>query len=264
MFRRKHHVRGTEQRVGARREHAHGCIGSGHREVDLRAVAAADPVRLRLSRGVGPVERLDVVEQARRVLADLEVPLRQTSLLHDRIAAFAQTRDDLLVREHRLARRAPVHRAVAALHESAVVQLQEDPLRPLVVLGRGRIDGVVPVEHAADALQLPREVRDVARNQVVRIRLHLQRIVFRVDAERVETDRFEHRFAAQAPVAAVHVGAGERIDVADVQPFRGRIREHHQVDRTGPSRARICASVKVFVPRRTHSACHLFSMACGS
>jgi len=88
---------------------------------------------------------------------------------------------------------------------------------------------VIPIEHAADALQLTREVGDVARNQVVRIRLYLERVVFRVDAERIEADRFEHRLATQPPVAAVHVGAGERIDVADVQAFGGRIREHHQV-----------------------------------
>src|SRR5690606_15318242 len=105
----------------------------------------------------------------------------------------------------------------------------EDPLRPLVVARVGGVDRVVPVVHRARALELPREVGDVLRDQLHRVGADLEREILRVDAEGVEADRLEDVVALEAPEATVDVRAREGVDVAHVQPLGGGVGEHHQV-----------------------------------
>jgi hypothetical protein len=88
---------------------------------------------------------------------------------------------------------------------------------------------VAPVEHAADAFELPPEVRDVPRNQLRRIDADLDGVVLTVDAERVVADGFEDLIALQPFEPAVHVAAGEGEHVPHVQPLGRGIGEHHQV-----------------------------------
>src|SRR5690606_16375732 len=85
------------------------------RELDLRALAPADPVLLRLLRGLGPGGPGEVVQPALRAAGDLEEPLLEEPLLDGRAAALARARDHLLVREHRMAARAPVDRRLLLL-----------------------------------------------------------------------------------------------------------------------------------------------------
>src|SRR5690606_31457468 len=74
-----------------------------------------------------------------------------------------------------------------------------------------------------------REVADVRRDQLHRMRADLQREVLRVDAERVEADRLEHVLALEPLPPAVDIGARERVHVPDMQALRGGVLEHHQV-----------------------------------
>src|SRR5690606_2200493 len=85
------------------------------RELDLRALAPADPVLLRLLRGLGPVDPCEVVQQALREAGDLEEPLLEQALVDGRAAARARARDHPLVREHRMAARAAVDRRLLLL-----------------------------------------------------------------------------------------------------------------------------------------------------
>jgi hypothetical protein len=57
----------------------------------------------------------------------------------------------------------------------------------------------------------------------------LEREILRVDAERVEADRLENRVPLLPAESSLDVVAGERVQVADVQPLRGRIGKHHQL-----------------------------------
>ena len=76
---RQNHVRGAEQRVGPRREHAQRQIRASpsNRELDLGAFAAADPVALHFLRALRPVEPVEPLEQRVGVLRDLQHPLAQ-------------------------------------------------------------------------------------------------------------------------------------------------------------------------------------------
>ena len=233
MLRRQHHVRGAENRVGTRREDANDHIGARHRKRDFRPLGLPDPVPLGGLRRIRPIDPVEIGQQSRRVFGDAEEPLLQKPLLHRRAAPLARPVHHLFVGQHGLARRTPIHRRLAAIRQPALQQLQENPLRPLVV---GRVGGgqlVLPVDHEPDAAQLPSEVLDVARNQLHRVDADLQRIVLRVDAERVEPDRLEHRVSLETLESSINVVAREREHVANVQAFGRRVRKHHQlVERT--------------------------------
>ena len=107
MLGRQHHVRGAEQRVGARGEDADLAPGDRRRlvNVDLRALAAADPVALHGHRRLGPVERRQILEQAVGVARDAQHPLPHVLALDGDAAALAAPLADLLVGEAGLARR---------------------------------------------------------------------------------------------------------------------------------------------------------------
>ena len=72
---RQHHVRRAEQRVGPRREDRDDVVAARHPEVDRRSGAPSDPVPLHDLDRVGPVELLEVVEQAVGVGGDPQHPL---------------------------------------------------------------------------------------------------------------------------------------------------------------------------------------------
>ena len=169
VFRRQHHVRRTED-----------CVRSGRVDLDLHVslvafavengevqlspFAPTDPVALRFPRRVRPVDIRQVVEQPLRVVGDLKEPLGDPALLDRGPASLALSSDHLLVGQHGHARWAPIHRRFFSLGQPCLEELQEEPLRPLVV-GRVRgIDGVVPIEHPARTPELAREVLHVRRD----------------------------------------------------------------------------------------------------
>ena len=126
----------------------------------------------------------------------------------------------LLVREHRLALRTPVHRRLLPNGETSLIELEEDPLRPAIV---SRIDGrefVVPIQHEPDPFELLAKPHDVRRNQLRRMGVDAERVVLRVNAERVEPDRLKHIPPLKPAEASVDVTPDEREHVPYVQPLR--------------------------------------------
>src|SRR5690606_18471842 len=97
-----------------------------------------------------------------------------------------------------------------------LVELQEEPLGPLVVPGVGGRELVAPVEHPPEAGELAAEVGDIARDELGRVGTKLDREVLAVDAERVEADRFEDLVPLQPLEATIDVRTGEREEVPDV------------------------------------------------
>jgi hypothetical protein len=87
--------------------------------------------------------------------------------------ALGEAVNDLLVGEDSPERGAPVDRHVGAVREAAVEELEEDPLRPLVVARVGGRDLALPVVREAERLELAAEAVDVGggRDRGVRARL---------------------------------------------------------------------------------------------
>jgi len=93
-------------------------------------------------------------EQVVGVLGDAEEPLLELADLDERAAALAAPVDDLLVGQHGLVVRAPLHRRLLAVGQAVLEELQEDPLRPAVI--RRLVGGELarPVDRDAPPAQL--------------------------------------------------------------------------------------------------------------
>ena len=225
MLGRDHEEGGAEDCVGACREDRQFEVELLDAEDELGAVGAADPVALHRQDPLGPVQACHVVEQLLRVVGDAEEPLREVLRLDLGAAAFAPAVLDLLVRQDGLVVGAPLDRRLLAVGQAGLEQLEEQPLRPLVVgrLVRGEL--AVPVHRVAEALELPADVVDVALDDLARVPALLDRRVLGGEAERVVAHRAQDVHAA-AP-AIVREDVADRVDehVAHVQGAR-RIREH--------------------------------------
>ena len=229
---RHHEERGAVQRVGPGGEDRDRLVAAFHGEVDLGALRAADPVALHQQDAVRPaaLQLLGVLEQPVRVLGDLEVPLVQHPAHHVGAAAFALPGDDLLVGQDGLVHRAPVHVAVPAVGQAALVEPQEQPLVPAVVRGIAGLQPPAPVERGRVPPERGGLGLDVGVGPVGRVRVVPDGGVLRGQAEGVPADRVQHVAAPQEPVAREGVPDGVRLGVAHVQVTR-RVREHvHQVE----------------------------------
>src|SRR4029453_17567910 len=78
-----------------------------------------------------------------------------------RAAPPTATINDLLVGEHGLIPRTPVHRRALAVGQIALEHPDEQPLVPLVVLGIARRELALPRVADTEPLELPFHVRDV-------------------------------------------------------------------------------------------------------
>ncbi len=130
-------------------------IPGGGIEVHLRAGGSAYPVLLLEPDPLGIVHLVQVVYQPLGVLGDLQHPLRFDLVHHLAAAALANAVDHLLVGKHALAAGAPVDVHLLLIGKAVLIELQEYPLGPLVIL---RVDGgylPAPVEGYAQGLYLP-------------------------------------------------------------------------------------------------------------
>ena len=215
MLRGNDEIRRTKHRIRAGREYVDlpttRCF-----EQELRAFTAADPVTLEQLGGSRPIDLIEIREQPLGEVGDAEKPLLQRALLDRGAAALAAAVDHLLVREDGLVLGAPVHRRALFVREAGVVQLQEQPLGPLVIGGVRRRELVPPIEHATEAAELPPKRRDVLRDQLGRVGPDRERVVFRVDPECIEPHRLEDVIPLEALEPTVNVGARKGEHVADV------------------------------------------------
>ena len=227
MLRGEHEVGRAVQRVGTRRIDDDLGAVVGRRERDLGTLAAADPRALRVLHALGPVDRVEPVEQLVRVAGDAEEPLRARDALDERPRTLAAPVDDLLVGEHRVVDRVPVDQRLTAVREARLEQLEEDPLRPVVVLGVAGAQHRVPVEGVPEADDRAPLLVDVRVRPRLRVGAALTCRVLRREPERVPADRVEDAVTGHAEVADERVVDREDLRVPHVQVAR-RVREHRE------------------------------------
>ena len=199
----------AEDRVRPRRENRHVDVQLLDPEDDLGALGAADPVALHGDDALGPLQPLEV-EHLVGVGRRPEEPLLQLAGLDQGAAALAAAVLHLLVRQDRLVVRAPVHRRGLAIGKARLVQLQEQPLRPAVVLRQVGRELAVPVDRPADPFHEPADVLDVALGHLPRRTAAADRRVLGRQAEGVPAHR-AHHLTAIAPLE-VRADVAERVD----------------------------------------------------
>ena len=245
----QHCVRHAEGGIRPRGEHADREIPvSIYREIELGALALADPVPLHGEHALRPAgQPVAPREQLLRVRGDLEEPPVDLAGRHLGIAAPAAAVLHLLVGQHRLTRRAPVHRRALPVRETALEHLDEYELLPLVV---GRIAGrdlALPVVGDAHLLELRAHVVDVLVGPDDGMDPVLDRGVFGGQAERVPAHRVQHVESAHPLETCQEVADRVDADVAHVDPPRG-VREHLQAVELGPARVLTNAELLGLLP----------------
>ena len=147
----EHHIGGAKEGVRPGGVDHDGVAGGGL-EGDLRAGGAADPVLLLGLDPLDEIQPVQIVDEALGVLGDLEHPLALLLADNGGAAALAHALHYLLVGQHALAGGAPVHRHGGLVGQAVLIELEEDPLGPLVVAGIGGVDLPAPVEGVAQHL----------------------------------------------------------------------------------------------------------------
>ncbi len=226
------HEAHAHHRVRAGGEHAqrvqHAAVHVAHVELDLQAFGTADPVALHgLDRFRPAVQLVQAVQQLLGVVGDAQEPLRDLALFHQRARAPAAAIDDLLVGQHGLVHRVPVHHRVAAVGQALAHQPGEHALLVHVVVRRAGGELARPVDGVAQRLELAAHVVDVGVGPLGRRGVVLDRRVLGRQAERVPPHRLQHVVPGHALVAADDVADGVVAHVAHVQRA-GRIRQHRQ------------------------------------
>ena len=227
MLGRDDHVGSAEQGVAAGGVDGQGVAGSGA-EVDLCAVAAADPVLLLGGNALDVIQTVQTVDELVRVGGDLQHPLALDAVDDLAAAALADAVDDFLVCQHALAAGTPVDVHFLLVGEALLVQLQEDPLGPLIILGVGGVDLTVPVEGEAQCLELLPEVVNILLGDDGRMDVVLHGEVLGGQAESVPAHRVEHVITVLAALAAHDIQRSVAAGMADVQARARGIRELHQ------------------------------------
>ncbi|KAF1858399.1 hypothetical protein Lal_00014910 [Lupinus albus] len=235
VFRRDGAERDAHDRVGARREHVQLAVVDeltllvhDHvREREAHARRLADPVRLHDAHALRPARQLvlDVVQQFVRVVRDAHVVHRDLALLDGRARAPATAVDDLLVREHGLVDRVPVHGTRLLVDDALLEHLQEHPLVPLVVVRLAGRHFARPVDGEAHRLHLAAHVGDVRVGPLRGRHVVRHRRVLGGHAERVPAHRHQHVVAVHPQVAVHHVIDRIVAHVTHVQLAR-RIGQH--------------------------------------
>ena len=140
--------------------------------------------------------------------------------------ASGGTHGSTLLQLRRISQRADRLGLVRGRVEPGIVDLEEDPLGPLEILGIGRGDFASPVVAEAERPDLPGEVGDVRLRRDARMLAGLDRVLLSRQAEGVPAHRVQDVLTLRTAEAREDVGGGVALGVADVEAGAGGIREH--------------------------------------
>ena len=198
------------------------------RKAHQEALGAADPVALHQPDLVRPaVERIQRGEQVVGIVGDLQEPLAQLALLHQRARAPAAPVDHLLIGEHGVVNRVPIDLALLAVHQPLIEEIDEQLLLLRVIFRIAGGDLAAPVQRQAHALELAAHGVDILIGGCLGMDPALQRGVLRRHAEAVPSHRVQDIVALGPSVARDHISHGVIAHMAYMDAS-GRIWEHLQ------------------------------------
>ena len=190
-------------------------------EGDLGALGAPDPVALHRLDVRGPLDGVEVVEQAVGVVGDAEEPLLELADLDEVPAALAAPVDDLLVGEDGLVVGAPLDGGLAAIGQAALEELEEDPLRPAVVARLVGPELARPVDRDPPLAELALEGGDRRVRGLARVLAGADRVVLGRQAEGVVAHGVQHAHAVAAAEVGDRVADRVVLQVPDVRLAAG-------------------------------------------
>ena len=229
VLRSEHDERHTEDRVDTRRVRRDRLLFQsvlGDVEVDIDALASTDPVGLHRVDLLRPLDR-GLVQQFVRVVGHAEQPLIDVTSDDLRATPLAPTVLHLFIGQDGVARWTPVGRRVGSIGQSRLVELVEQPLVPLVVVGHTGNQLTVPIIDRPHRAQLTPHVLDVIHRAHVRMHPVLDRRVLGRQSKGVEAHRVQDVEPLHPPKAGMGVRGSHRVPMADVE-VAGRVGVHRE------------------------------------
>ncbi len=205
------HIGGPEQGVRAGGIDPE-LLALGGFKIHLCAGGTANPVFLL---GLDPLDKVHIVQAVNELLGvfrDFQHPLGLFLPHHRGAAPFAYPLDHLLVGQDALAAGTPVYGHGGLIGQAVLVELQENPLGPLVVAGVGGVNDPIPVKGVAQHMELAGEVFNVLFGHNGRVNMVFNGKVLRGKAEGIVAHGEQHVIALHAlfPGNGVHgrIGPG--------------------------------------------------------
>ena len=228
MFRRHRHIGRAHEGVRTRGEDFQLLIPPRDIKGDFHAFRAPNPVALHGRDLIRPaLQFVQIRQQLLGIGGDLHEPLGNVLAFDLGITAPAAAVDHLLIGQYGDIVRAPVHRRGFLVHQPLLIQTQEQPLLPAIIVGIAGGQFPIPVIGQPQTFELTAHVVDVVAGPGRRGDLVFHRRIFRRQAEGVPAHGLQHVLALHALIAADHVADGVVAHVAHVQAAAG-IGEHGQ------------------------------------
>ena len=273
MVRGNQYSRYSINRIDSRRKNfqAHA-LHLRHVKAHARALRLANPVALLNQHALRPAacQFADTFKQRVGILGDAQEPLLDFFGFHRRgVVLPAKTVDYLLVRQHRLALRAPVHAAAPPVGQSFFKHPQKEPLVPAVIFRFAGGNFAVPVVAEAETLAHRLHLRDVRVGPFTRRRAALDCGVLSGQSESIPPNGMQHVESTHALVTRYRIADGVVAHVAHVQ-CPGGIRQHFEKVILGAGTVVIFSVERVlflpyFLPLRFYCLgivlCHSFAPA---
>ena len=141
---------------------------------------------------LGETDGIEAVFKFLAVGREIKEPLVHLFLAHGAVATPASASFHLFIGQHRVARRAPVHRREFTRRKADFHELREKPLIPLVVAWVVTLEGSTPVIGKSHPLDLLGDGSHVAFRDVVRVTALGDRSVLCWHTKGVEAHGVEH------------------------------------------------------------------------
>ena len=201
MLRRDNHVGRTEQGIGTRRINAELILLACKGEIYLGALGLSDPVLLGNLYLFNIINRVKTLDQLLSILGDLEHPLALYLTDDFASAALADTVDHLFICKANLTGGTPVDGHFRLIRQPGFEELEEDPLRPFIILGIRGIDLAVPVEGIAKGMQLILKPCHVILGHDPGMNVILNCIVFRRQTKGIPAHGIQHVIALHSSLS---------------------------------------------------------------
>ena len=164
-----YHICGSEESVATCCVHFKVVVALFKLEEYCSTFASSDPVALHGLYRFRPVKVIKALEKLIAIGCDLQHPLSDVLLFHLGAASFAPAFLHLFVGQSCLAGRTPVDWCVCFVGQTFLVELEEDPLCPPVVVFITGAYLPVPVIGEAETLDLTAEVVDILLCRYIRM-----------------------------------------------------------------------------------------------
>ena len=227
MLRRNDHISRTKQGIAAGGIHRQGVTGC-RCKVDFRTMAASNPVFLLGDDTVDIIQPVQSVDQTVCIGGDLQHPLALFTMDNRRATAFTDAIDDLFVGKDDLTAGTPVNVHFLFVSKTMLVQLEEDPLSPFIIIRVGGIDLTVPVKRKSQRFQLRFETSDVIPGDDLRMNMVLHRKVLSRQTERVPSHCIQDIVPFQTAFSRDDIQRGIAAGMTDMQTGARRIGKFYQ------------------------------------